>query len=85
MYRRTFIKGGVAMVGAASLAHKSFAQAAPSSIRVGYAISLSGPFAPGAEFDELVAIQAMGQGRQRRRRPVSQEVRQEDSGRTDRL
>ena len=49
MYRRTFIKGGVALVGAASLAHKSFAQAAPSSIRIGYAISLSGPFAPGAE------------------------------------
>jgi branched-chain amino acid transport system substrate-binding protein len=49
MDRRTFVKGGVAMVGAASLARKSFAQAAPSSIRIGYAISLSGPFAPGAE------------------------------------
>jgi branched-chain amino acid transport system substrate-binding protein len=49
MNRRTFVKGGVAAVGAAALPRKARGQTAPKAIRIGYAISLSGPFAPGAQ------------------------------------
>ena len=50
MDRRAFVKGSAAaLAGAASLPRRSHAQAAPSSVRIGYAISLSGPFAPGAQ------------------------------------
>lgn len=48
MDRRTVLKGGAAAVGAAAISKQGFA-AAPSSIRIGFASSLSGPFAPGAE------------------------------------
>jgi branched-chain amino acid transport system substrate-binding protein len=49
MDRRTFVKGSAAAVGAVSLPRVSFAQSAPEKIRIGYAISLSGPFAGGAQ------------------------------------
>jgi branched-chain amino acid transport system substrate-binding protein len=50
MDRRTFMKGSVAVIGAASLptAHAR-AQAAPDKLRFGYAITMSGPLGPGAE------------------------------------
>jgi branched-chain amino acid transport system substrate-binding protein len=50
MDRRTFVKGSAAVVGAATLP-KTYAQAqaAPDKLRFGYAITLSGPLAPGAE------------------------------------
>lgn len=50
MDRRTFVKGSAAVVGAATLPTVyAQAQAAPDKIRIGYAIALSGPFAPGAQ------------------------------------
>jgi branched-chain amino acid transport system substrate-binding protein len=50
MDRRTFVKGGAAVVGATTLAHRVPAQAAaPDKIRFGYAITQSGPLGPGAE------------------------------------
>jgi branched-chain amino acid transport system substrate-binding protein len=51
MDRRTFVKAGVATVGAATLpAGRVFAQAAaPDKLRFGYAITQSGPLGPGAE------------------------------------
>ena len=50
MDRRTFVKGSAAVVGAATLptVHAQ-AQAAPAKLRFGYAITLSGPLAPGAD------------------------------------
>ena len=50
MDRRTFVKGSAAVVGAATLP-KTYAQAqaAPDKLRFGYAITLSGPLAPGAD------------------------------------
>jgi branched-chain amino acid transport system substrate-binding protein len=51
MDRRTFVKGGAAIVGAATLpAGRVHAQAAaPDKIRFGYSITQSGPLGPGAE------------------------------------
>jgi branched-chain amino acid transport system substrate-binding protein len=50
MDRRTFVKGGAAVVGATTLPGRVHAQAAaPSQIRFGYAITMSGPLGPGAE------------------------------------
>ena len=49
MDRRTFVTGGAALLGTATLPRRSYAQAAPKTIRIGYAISLSGPFAPGSQ------------------------------------
>ena len=50
MDRRTFVKGTIAAVGAASVPTVyAQAQAAPSSIRFGYAITQSGPLGPGSE------------------------------------
>jgi branched-chain amino acid transport system substrate-binding protein len=49
MDRRTFLKAGGAAIGVAALPGRARGQAAPSAIRIGYAISLSGPFAPGAQ------------------------------------
>ena len=50
MHRRKFMAGSAAVVGVASLP-RTYAQAqvAPDKIRVGYAISISGPLGPGAE------------------------------------
>jgi branched-chain amino acid transport system substrate-binding protein len=50
MDRRTFVKGSAAVVGAATLP-RTYAQAqtAPARLRFGYAITLSGPLAPGAD------------------------------------
>ena len=50
MDRRTFVKGGAAVVGATTLSQRVYAQAAaPDKIRFGYAITQSGPLGPGAE------------------------------------
>ena len=50
MDRRKFMAGGVATVGVASLSRThAQPQAAPDKIRVGYAISISGPLGAGAE------------------------------------
>jgi branched-chain amino acid transport system substrate-binding protein len=50
MDRRTFVKGGAAIVGASTLAGRVHAQAAvPDKIRFGYAITMSGPLGPGAQ------------------------------------
>jgi branched-chain amino acid transport system substrate-binding protein len=44
------VKGGAALVGATALpASHARAQAAPDKIRVGYAITMSGPLGPGAD------------------------------------
>ena len=50
MDRRKFVTGSAAVIGAASLPRTyAQAQAAPDKIRVGYAISISGPLGAGAE------------------------------------
>jgi branched-chain amino acid transport system substrate-binding protein len=50
MDRRKFMAGGIAAAGIASLPRPhALAQSAPDRIRVGYAISISGPLGPGAE------------------------------------
>ncbi len=50
MNRRKFVAGSVAAVGAASLPRTyAQAQSAPDKIRIGYAITQSGPLAAGAE------------------------------------
>src|ERR1700741_1717887 len=50
MDRRTFIKGGAAAVGAVTLPRKVYAAAeAPSKIRFGRAVGLSGPFVDGSK------------------------------------
>lgn len=50
MDRRTFLKGTAALAGATALPTVyAQAQAAPTSIRFGYAITQSGPLGPGAE------------------------------------
>jgi branched-chain amino acid transport system substrate-binding protein len=50
MDRRTFVKGSAAVVGAATLPTVyAQAQSAPAKLRFGYAITLSGPLAPGAD------------------------------------
>jgi branched-chain amino acid transport system substrate-binding protein len=50
MDRRKFVTGSAAAVGAATLPRTyAQAQSAPDKLRVGYAISLSGPLAAGAE------------------------------------
>jgi len=51
MDRRTFVKGGAAAVGAATMPQRVYAQAAgaPDRLRFGYAITLSGPLGPGAD------------------------------------
>ena len=50
MDRRTFVKGSAAVVGAATLPTVyAQAQSAPDKLRFGYAITLSGPLAPGAD------------------------------------
>ncbi|MCC6947269.1 MAG: ABC transporter substrate-binding protein [Bradyrhizobiaceae bacterium] len=50
MNRRKFLKGSAAAIGAATLPTVSAqAQAGPDKIRVGYAITQSGPLGPGAE------------------------------------
>ncbi|HEX2887655.1 amino acid ABC transporter substrate-binding protein [Vineibacter terrae] len=48
MQRRTVLKGGVSLLAAAGAPMVARAQA-PKSIRIGYAVSLSGPYAPGAQ------------------------------------
>jgi branched-chain amino acid transport system substrate-binding protein len=48
MQRRTVLKGGASLIGAGSLPTIARAQA-PKSIRIGYAVALSGPYAPGAQ------------------------------------
>ncbi len=54
MDRRTLVKGGAALVGAATLPGRVYAQAAaPNAIRFGYAITMSGPLGPGAESTTL--------------------------------
>ena len=86
MDRRTFVKGSAAVVGAATLPTVyAQAQAAPDKIRFGYAITQSGPLGPGAEFDQRVAIQAVAEARERRRRHHAEEVQQEGAGRPGRL
>ena len=47
------ILAGAALAGAAALAGGAMAQEAPKSIKVGYAIALSGPEAPGAGLTTL--------------------------------
>lgn len=50
MHRRKFMAGSAAVLGVASLPRTyAQAQAAPDKIRVGYAISISGPLGSGAE------------------------------------
>jgi branched-chain amino acid transport system substrate-binding protein len=50
MDRRSLLKGSAALVGAATLPMvPAQAQSAPDKIKVGYAITLSGPLGPGAE------------------------------------
>lgn len=50
MDRRTFVKGSAAAIGAATLPTVyAQAQTGPDKIRVGYAITMSGPLGPGAE------------------------------------
>ncbi len=50
MDRRTFVKGSAAVVGASTLPQRVYAQAAaPDKLRFGYAITMSGPLAPGAD------------------------------------
>jgi branched-chain amino acid transport system substrate-binding protein len=50
MDRRTLLKGTAALAGAAALPSvPAQAQSAPDKIKVGYAITLSGPLGPGAE------------------------------------
>ena len=55
MDRRTFVKGGAAVVGATTLSSgRVYAQAAaPDKVRFGYAITQSGPLGPGAESTSL--------------------------------
>jgi branched-chain amino acid transport system substrate-binding protein len=54
MDRRTLVKGSAALVGAATLPGRVYAQAAaPNAIRFGYAITMSGPLGPGAESTTL--------------------------------
>jgi branched-chain amino acid transport system substrate-binding protein len=48
MRRRSLIKGGTAVLGTLALPHIANA-AVPKSIRIGYAVALSGPYAPGAQ------------------------------------
>jgi branched-chain amino acid transport system substrate-binding protein len=56
MDRRTFVKRGVAAVGAATLPQRVFAQAAaPDKLRFGYAITQSGPLGPGADSTTISA------------------------------
>ena len=54
MHRRDFLKTGVAAAGTVALARgPAQAQAAPDKIRVGYAITASGPLGPGAEMNTI--------------------------------
>lgn len=46
--RRTVLKGGAAMLGVAGFPYIANAQV-PKAIRLGYAVALSGPYAPGAQ------------------------------------
>ncbi len=63
MDRRTFVKGSAAVIGAASLPQKVWAQAdAPSAIRFGAAIGLSGPLA-GASMSTSVSQYQLWQKR----------------------
>jgi branched-chain amino acid transport system substrate-binding protein len=56
MDRRTFVKSGVAAVGASALPQRVFAQAAaPDKLRFGYAITQSGPLGPGADSTTISA------------------------------
>jgi branched-chain amino acid transport system substrate-binding protein len=48
MRRRTVLKGGASLAGIGGLPAVARAQA-PKSIRIGYAVALSGPYAPGAQ------------------------------------
>ena len=48
MDRRTFLKAGGAAIGVAALPGRARGQAAPSAIRIGYAISLRGRSRRGA-------------------------------------
>lgn len=48
--RRTFVKASAALVGASTLPSGVYAQAAaPDKIRVGYAVTMSGPMGPAAD------------------------------------
>jgi branched-chain amino acid transport system substrate-binding protein len=56
MDRRTFVKGSVAVVGATTLPQRVYAQAAaPDKLRFGYAVTQSGPLAPGADSTTISA------------------------------
>ena len=58
MDRRTFVKGSAAVVGATTLPQRVYAQAAaPDKLRFGYAITQSGPLAPGANSTTISAYQ----------------------------
>jgi branched-chain amino acid transport system substrate-binding protein len=46
--RRTVLKGGAALLGVAGFPYIANAQV-PKAIRIGYAVALSGPYAPGAQ------------------------------------
>lgn len=56
MDRRTFVKGSAAAAGATTLPQRLHAQAAaPDKLRFGYAITMSGPLAPGADSTTISA------------------------------
>ena len=56
MDRRTFVRGSAAAVGAATLPHvPAQAQSAPDKLRFGYAVTMSGPLAPGADSTTISA------------------------------
>jgi branched-chain amino acid transport system substrate-binding protein len=56
MDRRTFVTGSAAAVGAATLPHApAQAQSAPDKLRFGYAVTMSGPLAPGADSTTISA------------------------------
>jgi len=54
VHRRDFLKTGAAVIGASALARvPAQAQAVPDKVRVGYAITMSGPLAPGAQMNTI--------------------------------
>ena len=57
----------------------------PKSVRIGYAVSLSGVNAQGAAVTTLSALQAVGRRRQQEGRPPGQGIRQTDSDRGHRI
>src|SRR5262245_20565638 len=95
MYRRTFVKGTAAAVGASTLPGRVFAQAAaPDKIRFGYAITQSGPLGPGAESTSISQYKlwqkrvndagGINLGKYNKKVPI-EFVSYDDQGRTDEL